>query len=507
MSFSTTSTNGSARARRSEQLLSKLGDRLGMTEAGKAAVTIMLDPFHDNPVAIKGYPDGSISKNVVQVIKQSMTIVAPPGLATTALWDCSIVDWPWETPTVFSTIKGAPLFLPGSVTGPNFFSNDINVTLGTGVLGGLTAYAVPSGSGMNAFNQGVNAGTTSVKSLQLPSLYNNGKRRVIAKAFEVYNTTAELYKGGTVCVWTSPVPDITDATTINVHAIFGTSPVVGANQIAVSAVEMESPPAGTAAALLLAGSKQWDAVKGCYVPGRLHSEDIPTNDYYPIIPMICDNTWNTVAGNPTPGVIVPALSQWTDPSSTVLLGYNPVQFTQFDMTGAMFTGLTQQSTLTVNWNIVVERFPSNQDLDLVVLAVEPPERDDVAIRFLSHALSELPVGVPVDMNGLGDWFKDAIGTASDFIAPVLSAIPHPAAQGVGMAIKMGNALVNKDYSQEVKAASDNARMFQPPVIRQPRVVAVKQNRNADIRAKNALVRAKNEEIRARKALKGAKKRK
>jgi len=109
------------------------------------------------------------------------------------------------------------------------------------------------------------------------------------------------------------------------------------------------------------------------------------------------------------------------------------------------------------------------------------------------------------MNGLGDWFKDAIGTASDFIAPVLSAIPHPAAQGMGMALKMGNALVNKDYSQEVKAASDNARMFTEPVIRQPRIKVVKANRNADIRAKNALIRVKNEEIRARKALKGAKK--
>jgi len=405
MSSSTSSTGGSARARRSEQLLSKLGDKLGMTEAGKAAVTLMLDPFHDNPVKFCGYPDGAISKNVNQVIKQSMTIVAPPGLAAGALWDCSIVDWPWETPMTGTRLTGdvANGFTVSSVAGINTLSNDFASNF-TRQIGGLTAYTTPSGGGMNAFSQLTSSGSTSLTNMRLPSLYNNGKRRVVAKGFEVYNTSAELYKGGTVCVWTSPVPDITDAPTINYFLHNGATGQAFAG-LSTSAIEIESPPAGTAAALLLAGSKQWDATKGCYVPGRLHSEDIPTNDYYPVVPLIVDNTWFTVNGNPTPAVIGEAVQSYVEGVSGVtVLGFQPLQFTQFDMTGAMFTGLTQQSTLTVNWNIVVERFPSNQDLDLVVLAVEPPERDDVAIRFLSHALSELPVGVPVDMNGLGDWF-------------------------------------------------------------------------------------------------------
>jgi len=369
----------------------------------------------------------------------------------------------------------------------------------------LTAYACPSGSAVGAYNMLVTASTTQITNMQLPSLYGNGKRRVISKGFEVYNTSAELYKGGTVCVWTSPVPDITDAPTVNFAYANGTSGAPGYAWASASAIEMEGPPNGTASALLLAGSKQWDATKGCYVPGRLHSEDIPTSDYYPVIPIIVDNTWNTQPNAQTARVIVPAVTSWTIPDGEAVYGYSSLQMTQFDMTGALFTGLTAQSTLTINWNIIVERFPSNQDLDLVVLAVEPPERDDVAIRFLSHALRELPVGVPVDMNGLGDWFKDAIGTASDFIAPVLSAIPHPAAQGLGMALKVGNSLVNKDYSQEVKAASDNARMFTQPVLRSANTGA--SARNAEIRAKNAITRLKNEEIRAKKAVKGAKKKK
>jgi len=88
--------------------------------------------------------------------------------------------------------------------------------------------------------------------------------------------------------------------------------------------------------------------------------------------MIVDNTWNTQPGAQTARVVVPAVSSWTIATGALNYGYNNLQMTQFDMTGALFTGLTPQSTLTINWNIVVERFPSNQDLDLVVLAVEPP---------------------------------------------------------------------------------------------------------------------------------------
>jgi hypothetical protein len=43
------------------------------------------------------------------------------------------------------------------------------------------------------------------------------------------------------------------------------------------------------------------------------------------------------------------------------------------------------------------------------------------------------------MNGLGEWFADAVSEAANFVAPVLGAIPTPFTQGLsGIAKTAGN---------------------------------------------------------------------
>jgi len=79
---------------------------------------------------------------------------------------------------------------------------------------------------------------------------------------------------------------------------------------------------------------------------------------------------------------------------------------------------------------------------LVVLARHSCRDDSIARELYSEVIREMPVGVPQRMNSLGEWFNDAISAAADFVAPVLSAIPHPVAQAAAMATKTAKGVAN-----------------------------------------------------------------
>lgn len=288
-----------------------------------------------------------------------------------------------------------------------------------------------------------------------------------------------------------------------VYSMMTTASNVVAGTVACKTLIYEGPPDSIAAALRLPQSKQWGAEAGCYVTSCLHTSNIGTENGEPLGLFLTDNTstpQQALCSNIT-FINPPAIG-----GSTFVPVIQALKISEFDLCGAFFTGLTPQTVLTINWNVVVERFPSNDDLDLVVLANPSPELDDIAVKFYSHAIKELPTGVPVAMNGFGDWFKDVVSTASDYIAPVLSAIPHPATQALGMGLKVANAGLNPKTAPQGAAGmmspyqSVSAASAVKSVVRQETAA-----RNANIKAKNALVRAKNEEIRARKAAKGKKK--
>jgi hypothetical protein len=165
-------------------------------------------------------------------------------------------------------------------------------------------------------------------------------------------------------------------------------------------------------------------------------------------------------------------------------GTAPVLMESFNFTGAFFTGLTPQTALTINYLVIIENHPSSQDL-IYSLAKPPPCRDEIALSMYSCILREMPIGVPVDENGLGDWFADAVSSVADYVSPVLSAIPHPATMAAGAALRASGNIA-KTYSSN------------------PTANIGKANNAAAIKLRNAEVRAKNEEIRLRKASKAAK---
>lgn len=448
------------RVTRSEKMLEQAAAKLGMTECGKNWLTIALDPFHDTPVRVDGYVDQTDSPSIVQVIKQTVTITAPAGIVTsTANWDCHVMNFPW-LPANFN--QAADVYMaasqPGVIAGnplpPGIPQNNYIFQFSPpaikAVADSLTVYAGPAGASLDPFSFGTNApANTSYSDTQIrvPLNYQNGEYRVIASGFEIHNTTAELYKQGSLVCYRNSCPDVSDSTTYNYVQVLS-GPEYSASAASDTFIT-SPPPQNTAAALLLPNSKQWNASEGAYLVSPFHSDILSTSDSSRYALYMPNNTLTSEYG-----MASTILSQNMSVNGVTVNYPCPNNYYVFnaDQTGVFLTGLSYQTSLVINYNIIIERFPTQLQTDLVVLADPSPRYDPIAIEMYSHIVRQLPVGVPVKMNGLGDWFSSAISKVADFVAPVLSAIPHPIAQGVGMGLKGLNAVVNGPPAQGAAAA-------------------------------------------------------
>lgn len=466
----------SAKATRSEKILDRIGAKLGLSEAGKQWLIAVLDPFHDNPLDCVGYPDGSTSPCVTRVQKYTQTLVAPPGLSTSANWDCMILDTPHPELIKLAASQTA---LYGTQQS-NYIGNIDAVSLS---FGGLWCVTAPAGSLFDfvSVNNGLIAGTYGLFPLNVDPSLLEGDFRVIAKGFEVHNVTADLYKGGTVTVFESPMDSFDTAQSTVLTNSTNTSVVF------CSSLFNPQWPASSKLAYSLVNSKQWEARDGCYVPGRTNATELPIEDGLNFTnPAYFVGSADSASSIPCTSV-VPALVG-------IASAIPPVLWENFNLTGAFFTGLAYQSALTVNYLIIIENHPSSQDT-IYSLAKPPPCRDDVALSVYTCMVREMPIGVPVAENGLGDWFANAVSTVADYVSPVLSAIPHPGSMALGAGLRAaGN--VAKAYNTNPNANPNGG-------------MSVSSGGGAASKAatklRNAEIRARNEEIRLRAAAKAAKK--
>jgi len=468
----------SAKATRSQKVLDRIGARLGISEAGKQWLIAALDIFHDNPLDCTGYPDGSVSPCVTRLQKYTITLGANP-TNTTANWDCMILDTPHPN---LIKLYASNLNQVGTSGAPaNTITNNSTISLS---FGGLWCVTAPTGSNFDAASvtAGLQAGTYSLSPLVIDPTLLNGDFRIIAKGFEVHNVTNQLSRGGTVTVFESPLNSFTTAQTF----LLQTSSTLAD----VSAVCNPQWPQKDNAAYALVNSKQWEAEKGCYVMGRLMATELPIENGLNFTAPFYYNGATSTA--PIVGLAPAVLADGTSGAHGCIPA---IVWENFNFTGAFFSGMANASALTVNYMVYLENHPSFSDTPIYSLAKPPPCRDEIAMSMYTCIINEMPIGVPVSENGLGDWFADAISTVADYVSPVLSAIPHPGTQAAGMALRAaGN--VGKVYQTNANSFGSNkvgamTNLQQPP------------SSKALTKLRNAEVRARNEEIRARKAAKAA----
>lgn len=422
---------------RSERVLNAIGGKIGLTTCGRDWLIGACDPYHDAPLSIMGYPDVNEAASVTQVVKFSAQISAPTAVPT-GNWDCHIHQFPWlRTSSLAGGVNNTIDFIINS--GALSASNTWGGLAYDSVAPGAPTFHYTNSSIVSPFDSAIGA-------------YTTGEFRLIGMGFEVINTTSELNVQGLVTTYRYPMPDLDSAKTKFVGNLNnGTAPVN--NALAwLDFVETAAPPDSASGAMLLEGSRQWKAKEGVYVVPTLNSSELPTgvNNCAIVIDLNAGDTAN--GGNfaiTTPPAIATLNFPPTTPSVTIQVLTAPqTNLMKFNHSGAYFQGLAQSTTLQVNAIYIFEKFPTALDTSLVVLAKPSCRADHAAIELYSEIIRQMPVAVPQRMNGLGEWFSDAVSAASDFLSPVLSAIPHPYAQGASMALKGGAGALKKVMGSE-----------------------------------------------------------
>ncbi len=404
-----------SRVNRGEKLLNRLVSESKITPTGRDWIVAAIDPFHDNQLDnLEGWPDMECGASVVRCVKQSIQI-KKPALSAAGNWDCHVVAWPMLDEYTANYYKATRV--QNLVNGPAY---PIVVPVSS-PIGGVTAYGVTPNTDLDIQCDDP-AKTLKIGSVSLAQEFTRGAGRLIGMGFEVHNTTADLTKQGSVAVYRQQA-DSRDPTTIH---YYGTT---YASSLPVTLVRY--PPKSLAEAMLVSGSRQWEARDGCYCVCAFSSEENPAQPSSPTVPLIqnvdeddAENILNTSA------VWVPVPKNVLGGGAAVL----PQRVHPIHLSGAIFTGLSDTSTLTLNVNYFYESFPAQRDKAIMVLAKPSCKYDPCVMELYSRLVQELPVGVPVAENGLGDWFLDAATKAAKYIGPLLAAAPHPIAKGAGAAL-------------------------------------------------------------------------
>lgn len=430
------------KAAQAEQRIKNICDKLGITEGGRKWVDIALDPFKDIVQKPQGYPDRNMAPSVIQTVHASVDIHSP---LATGNWDVNIfLDQIWEKTNLYRTT---------SFQGAWEQSTQDTVPY---CRGGLVVRSGAAGTDL-IFTTTQNA---ACQSLVTDVFDQDTSSRIIGIGMEIHNTTAEIHKQGSIiCYKISDDP----VDVVMVPYVSGGANLY--NPVACKGIELVEPPYNSSQAIDLPGSVQWDASKGAYVVPIFASENNDAQDRRKLIPLVVDDkTGNTFApqlgANSTQGLVY-----WTG-------GFNEKLPTT--LSGCYLTGLSAETTLTVNLTYYVEQFPSFDSPMHRVSSPSCPE-DFAAIELYTKVAREMPCGVEVNDNFLGSFVSGVsrvMGMVSKYSPQII--------QGVSMAANLVGGMFDhgKTADNVTPLASRGPSTYQPN--RQSRDVVINEPNNRQI---------------------------
>lgn len=385
----------------------------GLTQGGADWLTLRLDPYHDFNRPIAGYPDADAMDTVVSINNYELNVSQPAALG--ANWDAHIFTMPFNSATVNNGTFSA---LSNFVESATDYSCGL-VSVAKDAAGGPLFPTVDPVASAN-FSITQVAGFSEV---------GVGVSRVIGFGVEIIDTTAELYKQGSLTAYQMPVCSLESTQYGSLNAAT-TEQTCGQHNMLLS------PPSTVTEAVLYRSAVQWEAKEGAYLSIGQDGVENPFRM----------NTYEGVAITPsgyvTPGQAlssknaictaaqVPPLVSTSKPAGS----YKTINCTQ---SGVFLSGLDSHATFKVRVRVYVERAPTRSETSLIPLATPSAEYDPVALALYSKIVSSMPIAVPVGFNAHGDWWR-MIVNAIKYVLPVagtvLSPILGPEAGMIGSAL-------------------------------------------------------------------------
>jgi hypothetical protein len=390
-----TDTSITNKIAKSENVLHTVMNKCDITGDGQNFVDMVIDPAKDlGGIRCAGFPDASNRQVNFHHIQKSVTVSAPSGLLPTETWDCHAFQGP---------IASNHNIIDTNQIRANFLQQRRGFKRQIGGLNILTRRTVNASLPLGYINQAANLAVES-------TFFEKSNSRVVYQAHEGRNVTPDLYRSGTVLVYRKTEMPLAETTfTATVWNPAATPTPTGYGSLSFKNLDTD---VGIYSDLLqLPGSKQWKASEGHYCVGTMSSMNQPvgTDKAEPIL--ILDTDLQNATGDQTEKWMSETFPYVPIPNVDIeFLGNDPVTnvsnqpfITNFNTSGAYYTGLSPQTVLVFTAIYGIEEAPDTMDTKLTSLAHISPSYDPCAIELASKLAHVMPAGVPVTDNGSGDY--------------------------------------------------------------------------------------------------------
>lgn len=375
---------------KSENLLHKVMAKCDISPAGQSYVDIYIDPFKDIlETPCLGFIDASTRNVNLHHYKNSTTISAPAGLLPGQKWSCHAFAGPLFSDHIIEPIQ--------KITDNYVQRANPELIAERKTIGGLTILTGVDGVLLGYDNV---AGNVAIPQ----DFYLNSNSRAIYGAFECHNETPRIYVSGSVMTYRkTELPVESTVIGMNIHNQLSTIPD------STSQLDTRYFDAGLGRyddLMMLPGSKIYPASTGNYNVMSWSSPNLePGTDK-----AVASEYTDAALGIRRPGYVWYTNTNFTYQPPQPAGNYvhyvdqtNQPFYSNFNTSGAYYTGLTPETVLKFNVVFGIEEAPRSNETKLLSLAHVSPAYDPCAIELCSKLNHVMPSGVPVTSNGSGDY--------------------------------------------------------------------------------------------------------
>jgi len=379
-------------------------------------LTLALDPFHDWARPVAGYPDSDSSRTIVSCYQYAVDVSKPAAAAGN--WDCHVMALP-TCPVLGGALQqhvstsGNYVFQQVAASA-NFPCNPVQII------------SVDAGQPTVPTSAGVWAPTNlNTQAPVMGSDVGLGASRVIGFGIEVVNTTADIYKQGTLTAYRMPQDPSPG------ESLFTNSASTQGSMMYHD--DYRYPPSTVADCTLLRGTEQWAAADGVYMAVPFSTINNPITIATPRATMFTSTGITATGRYACADGYSPLTAINNMPVLTASGAWNQKRI-PICTSGVILTGLSNQTTLRVKVKVYVEAASTFSDSKLSVLSTISAPYDAKALELYSSAVNILPVAVKFNANAAGDWWRMVLDAISS-VAPTLGVLTgFPLA---GMAVGAG----------------------------------------------------------------------